>query len=65
MRKGPFDAIVGTRGQITVPVAVRRDLGLKTGDLIDFVKNEWGQVVFMPRKGTVPEWKNVKKQVEE
>jgi AbrB family looped-hinge helix DNA binding protein len=65
MRKRPFDAIAGIRGQITVPAAVRRDLGLKTGDLVDFVKNERGQIVFRPRMGAFPVRKDIEKVAEE
>jgi AbrB family looped-hinge helix DNA binding protein len=65
MGKAEFDAIVGTRGQITVPIAVRRDLGLKTGDLVDFVENERGQIVFRPRKRIVRDRSRTEKENEE
>ena len=32
-------------GQITVPVEVRRTLGLKSGDKILFIKNQDGEIV--------------------
>jgi AbrB family looped-hinge helix DNA binding protein len=65
MGKTAFDAIVGARGQITVPVAVRRDLGLKTGDLVDFVENERGQIVFRPRKRIVRDQSRTEKETNE
>ncbi len=32
-------AIVTTKGQVTIPVEVRNDLGIKTGDRIEFKRN--------------------------
>ena len=33
-------ATVTSKGQITIPIEVRQDLGLETGDRVDFVRNE-------------------------
>ncbi|HTK02204.1 MAG TPA: AbrB/MazE/SpoVT family DNA-binding domain-containing protein [Bordetella sp.] len=33
-------ATMTSKGQVTIPVAVRSDLGLDTGDRIEFVLNE-------------------------
>ena len=33
-------ATVTSKGQVTIPVGVRSDLGLKTGDRVEFVFNE-------------------------
>ncbi|MEQ5843041.1 AbrB/MazE/SpoVT family DNA-binding domain-containing protein [Paraburkholderia acidicola] len=33
-------ATITSKGQVTIPVGVRSDLGLKTGDRIEFVFNE-------------------------
>ncbi len=33
------NAIMTTKGQITIPVEVRNELGLKTGDCIEFDRN--------------------------
>lgn len=38
-------AKISANGQITVPVDIRRQLGLKSGDKILFLKNEKGEVV--------------------
>lgn len=37
-------AAVSANGQITVPADVRRELGLKPGDKIAFVRNEYGDI---------------------
>ena len=33
------------KGQITIPAAIRRRLGLKTGDLVTFVETEQGVLI--------------------
>ena len=33
-------ATLTSKGQVTIPATVREDLGLNTGDRIDFVRNE-------------------------
>ncbi|MDR1186222.1 MAG: AbrB/MazE/SpoVT family DNA-binding domain-containing protein [Bifidobacteriaceae bacterium] len=38
-------AAVSANGQITVPAAVRRELGLEAGDHVAFVHNEFGDIV--------------------
>jgi AbrB family looped-hinge helix DNA binding protein len=40
---------VSTKGQIVLPVQVRRKLGLRTGDLLD-TKVEGGRIVLTPRR---------------
>jgi antitoxin PrlF len=40
-------ATVTSKGQITVPLAVRKRLGLKTGDRLEFI-NEGGTIVIRP-----------------
>jgi antitoxin PrlF len=46
-------AAMTSKGQITVPIEVRRDLGLKTGDRIEFIKNENGSYTLKPKTGSV------------
>lgn len=41
-------ATVTRKGQITLPKAVRTRLGVDTGDRVDFVVNERGDVVLRP-----------------
>jgi len=42
-----------SKGQITIPVEVRTELGLKPGDRITFSKNEQGRYVLYPKNGSV------------
>lgn len=46
-------AALTSKGQITIPVEVRRKLGLKSGDRIDFVERENGEFVLRPKKGSI------------
>jgi AbrB family looped-hinge helix DNA binding protein len=46
-------ASVTSKGQITIPIEVREELGLKTGDRIEFVRNEDGRYFIEPKKGSV------------
>lgn len=43
-------ATVTSKGQITVPLAVRSRLGLKEGDRVEFV-TEGGRTMFQPVRG--------------
>jgi antitoxin PrlF len=45
---------VTSKGQITIPKAVRKKLNLKTGDKIDFIVND-GYVRMIPLSKTVSE----------
>lgn len=48
-----LEAKITSKGQITVPLKVRRDLGLKAGDKITFDKNSDDEIVLRPaRKGS-------------
>lgn len=44
-----------TKGQITIPKAVRDRLGLQPGDELDFRFNDEGRLVLYPRQGSVLE----------
>ena len=45
-------ASLTSKGQITIPIEVREELGLKAGDRIDFVKSE-GKFFIQPKKGSI------------
>jgi antitoxin PrlF len=54
-------AILSSKGQITIPLVVRRKLGVATGDRVEFVELDNGQFVLVPAvedvralKGIVP-----------
>jgi AbrB family looped-hinge helix DNA binding protein len=46
-------ASVTSKGQITIPIEVREDLGLKAGDRVSFIKGENGEYVLRPRTGSI------------
>ena|ERR1035437_6072768 len=46
-------ATMTSKGQITIPIQVRKALGLDTGDKIDFVEMERGGFALMPRTGSI------------
>jgi antitoxin PrlF len=50
-------ATVTSKGQITIPVSVRRALGVDTGDRVIFVELEKGQFAIMAATGSVRELK--------
>jgi AbrB family looped-hinge helix DNA binding protein len=45
--------MVTFNGRITLPIDIRKQLGLKTGDNIDFVEIENGRFAICPRTSTV------------
>jgi antitoxin PrlF len=48
-------ATLTSKGQITVPQGVRRELGLQTGDKVDFVPDEEGGFRMVPVRKDVRE----------
>lgn len=46
-------ATLTSKGQITIPVEVRKALGLDPGDKIDFFETEKGQFVIRPRTASI------------
>jgi AbrB family looped-hinge helix DNA binding protein len=44
------EATLTSKGQITIPVEVRRKLGLQPGDRVDFVIERSREVVLRPKK---------------
>lgn len=45
----PPSSTISSKGQVTVPIEVRRRLGLKAGDRVDFVYEE-GRTVLRPAR---------------
>lgn len=50
-------ATLTSKGQITLPKSVREHLRIGTGDVVDFVVKDNGDVVVKARKGDVMELK--------
>lgn len=48
-------ATVTSKGQITIPIKVRKALGLKPGVRVDFYEFEDGEYAFRPRTGSIME----------
>jgi antitoxin PrlF len=46
-------ASVTSKGQITIPLKIREDLGIKAGTQIAFLKNEHGDYVIKPKTGSI------------
>jgi len=46
-------AKVSSKGQITIPIQVRKALGLKPGTEILFFEGEKGEYIFRPRTGSI------------
>jgi len=43
-------ATLTSKGQVTIPAAVRERLGIKTGDRVDFVVTSSGTVTLTPKR---------------
>ena len=48
-------AALSSKGQITIPIQVRKALGLKPGVQIDFYEVEDGEYAFRPKTGSIME----------
>ncbi|HUB50900.1 MAG TPA: AbrB/MazE/SpoVT family DNA-binding domain-containing protein [Terracidiphilus sp.] len=46
-------ATVTSKGQFTIPIEVRKTLGIKPGTKVDLYENERGEYVFRPRTGSI------------
>jgi AbrB family looped-hinge helix DNA binding protein len=46
-----------SKGQITIPIEIRRALGLKPGVRIDFYEVEDGEYAFRPKTGSIRDLK--------
>ena len=55
-------AALSSKGQITIPIEVRKKLGLKTGDRIGFIENENGEFVLKPKTGSIMNLKGIIKR---
>jgi antitoxin PrlF len=54
-----FVSNVTSKGQVTIPAAVRRHLGVGTPDKITFVVEDDGHVVLQPTKFTLHELRGI------
>jgi antitoxin PrlF len=52
-------ATLTSKGQITIPIEVRKDLNLKPGDKILFLKSERGQYSLLPKNGSIKDLKGM------
>jgi|SRR5277367_7021265 len=52
-------ATMTSKGQITIPIEVRKALGLKAGDKVDFFEVEDGKYTFQPKTGSIMEMKGI------
>lgn len=50
-------AAVTSKGQITIPVEVRKKLGLKPGDRVRFIEGENGEYIFRAKTGSIMDLK--------
>jgi antitoxin PrlF len=46
-------ASVTSKGQITIPIEVRKELGLKTGDRVEFIKRDDGAYALKAKTGSI------------
>ncbi len=49
MRGQNMDSAITTKGQMTIPKAIRQHLGLKPGDRVKFFLRDDGSVVLLPK----------------
>jgi antitoxin PrlF len=52
-------ALITSKGQVTVPIQVRDELGLKSGDRIEFVNDGTGRYYLEPKKGSIMNLKGI------
>ena len=52
-------ATLTSKGQITIPIEVRKSLKLKAGDKIDFYQEENGKYAFLPKTGSIMDMKGI------
>jgi AbrB family looped-hinge helix DNA binding protein len=54
-----YTATVNSKGQITIPAEVRKDLGLKAGDWVWFYKGERGEYILRHKTGSIMDVKGM------
>jgi len=52
-------AAVTSKGQITIPLEVRKKLGLKPGDRVRFIEGENGEFVIKPKTGSIMDMEGI------
>lgn len=52
-------AKITSKGQITLPARLRKELGLKSGDRIDFVPNSKGRYELVARRKTLADLRGI------
>jgi len=57
----PATAKVTSKGQITLPVKMREELGIGPGDRIEFAKNDSGRFEVLPRKKSFADLRGILK----
>jgi antitoxin PrlF len=56
-----YTASVNSKGQITIPAEVRKDLGLKAGDRVWFIKGEHGEYILKVKTGSIQDHRGIVK----
>lgn len=54
-------ASITSKGQITLPIEVRKKLGLKPGDKVRFIENENGEYILKPKTGSIMDMEGILK----
>jgi len=52
-------ALITSKGQLTIPIQVRDELGLKSGDRVEFVNDGTGRFYLEPKKGSIMNLKGI------
>ena len=56
-------ATITSKGQITIPIEVRKKLGLKAGDRINFFEDQEGIFTFEPKTGSIMDMEGILKHL--
>lgn len=56
-------ATITSKGQITIPIEVRKKLGLRAGDQINFFEDEEGRYTFEPKTGSIMDMEGILKKL--